>query len=500
MAKSSPYQVIRGGLVLDVDKETAERSDLLIEGEKIIEVGSPGLAAPEGATEIDAYDRLITPGFVNSHTHGHGALGKGLGDKWTLELLLNANPWASGSFREEDLKLAAELNAAEMVLKGSTAAYDMCFEFPSPSLAGIKALGEGYQAVGVRALIAPMMADMTLYRAIPGLIDALPEPHKARAERMAATDHQTHLAACAKILEDWPFDRNRIMPGLGPTIPLHCSDDFIRGARDLAADYSIGVQMHLAESKVQAVAGMKRYGMTLTAYLESLGLLSDRFTAAHGIWLDDEDLKRLAAHGAGVAHNPASNLRLGSGVAPAREMLDHQLKVGIGTDGSISSDNQNMFEAMRAAAYVSRIASPDPDRWLGAWDVLRMGSVGGAELMGLSGKIGRIAPGCFADLVFLDLANVNFVPFNNAAHQIVNSEDSSAVDTVMIGGRTVLSGRQFTEFDFADLRRRVEQTIARLNAESIGKKEPFEAMAEFVSRHCVGLSCSHYHVERRLPH
>ena len=499
MSKKLPtYQIIRGGLVLNIEQRTVSPADILIAGDTIMEVGGPGMAAPADAQHIDATDRLIMPGLVNAHTHGHSTLGKGRGDKWSLELALNASPGISGGFTLEDKRTAALLNAAEMVLKGCTAAYDMCMELPTPTIEGMTAVGSAYSELGVRLVLAPMMADMTLYRAIPGLMDVLPAPHRSHVERMLAAPHEEHLAVCGKLLHDWPFDRDQVRPALGPTIPLHCSDDFIRGCRDMAEEYDAGIQMHLAESKVQAVVGLKRYGKTLAAHLDDLGLLGPRFTGAHCIWLDEDDLKRLRDRGATVAHNPSANLRLGSGIAPARQMIDLGIGVGIGTDGAGSSDNQNMFEAMRAASFVSRIVDPDPESWLGTWEVLELATAEGASVLGIGDAIGNIAPGFKADILFLDLGNVNFVPLNDAANQIVNCEDSSAIDSVMIGGRMVLSGRQFTTFDYDALRHRAEAAAAHLREFNAEAGARMEAIACFVSHHCIGLAGEHYHVQRTV--
>src|SRR5207244_3342656 len=147
------------------------------------------------------------------------------------------------------------------------------------------------------------------------------------------------------------------------TIPMHCSDEFLTACRDLAREYDVPLQTHLAESRGQAVLGLKKYGKTLTAHLGDLGLLGPRFSGAHGVWLDADDVRRLADAGASVAHNPTSNLRLGNGVAATRLMLDRGLRVGVGTDSPSSSDTQNMFEALRWASYLSRIGTPDYRRW-----------------------------------------------------------------------------------------------------------------------------------------
>ncbi|SIS58839.1 guanine deaminase [Roseivivax lentus] len=481
------FTVLRGGLLLDIGRQDSYPADILIEGDTIREIGAPGMAAPEGATVEDASGRLILPGLVNAHTHGHGALAKGLGDRWSLELLLNAAPWTGGGFTHEDKRIAARLNAAEMVLKGCTAAYDMFFEFPTATPEGIAAIGAGYRDVGMRAVIAPMMADIPFFRSIPGLMDLLPAPHRDRIAAMEAAPFDTHLAQCRRIVESWAFDLDAVRPALGPTIPLMCTDDFLRGCRDLARDHGLGIQMHLAESPVQAVSAARRYETTLAARLDALGLIDARFTAAHGVWLTDADMAMMAERGASVAHNPGSNLRLGSGIARVRAMRDAGLCVGIGTDGSGSSDNQNMFEAMRMAAFVSRVVTKPPETWFGTWEVLEMATAGSAQALGMGDAIGRIAPGYKADMVLLDLASVNYVPLNNPANQVVNCEDSSAVSAVMIGGRMVLRDRRFTGFDFDKLRADVAAAVARIQAANAGTRAEFEAVARFVSHHCVGL-------------
>src|SRR3954447_5697069 len=157
---AAPTLVIRGGQVVDTPAHRQDLADILIAGDTIIEVGPPGLAAPEGIHVIDATDRAIMPGFVNGHIHGHGTLAKGLvEDRWPLELFLNALPGLSGSRTLEDKYLNGLVCAAEMIRKGCTACYDLFFEFPIPSRDGVEAIGRAYKDAGVRAVIAPMVAD-----------------------------------------------------------------------------------------------------------------------------------------------------------------------------------------------------------------------------------------------------------------------------------------------------------------------------------------------------
>ncbi len=498
MTESTGFAVVRGGRLLDIAGHAAELKDILIEGDTIREIGRPGLDAPDGARIIDAADRLVMPGLVNAHTHGHGTLSRGLGDRWTLELLLNAAPWISGGRVLEEKYLAALLNAAEMIAKGCTAAYDLYFEFPLPTTEGMAAVGRAYTDAGLRAVVAPMMADRLFLHAIPGLLDALPGPLRKRVEAAQAAPREETLAAARAMLKGWCFDRDRVRPALAPTIPLHCSDEFITASRDLAAEYGVGLHMHLAESKIQAVSGITRYGKTLTAHLDDLGFLGPHFTGAHAVWLDDDDIKRMADAGASVAHNPGSNLRLGSGIAAVREMLTAGVNVGIGTDGSNCSDNQNMFDATRIASFASRVRSPDYETWLSTDEVLTAATAGSARALGMGDAIGRLEPGFKADMVFLDLGCVNFVPFNDPTNQIVLCEDSSAVASVMVGGRMVLDAGRFTGFDYAKLRADVEAAVERLRGANADLKELALALEGHVGKFCVGLAQGPYHVQRGL--
>ena len=168
-----PYTIVRGGKLLDIAKRKAAPADILIKGDTIAEIGRPGLAAPAGATLVDARNRLMHPGLINAHTHGPGNLGKGMGDLWSLELLLTASPWINGGRTLEDKYLSSLIGACEMVMKGCTAAYDLAAEFPLPSVDGLSAMAKAYEEVGMRAVLAPMVADITFFDAIPGLMERL---------------------------------------------------------------------------------------------------------------------------------------------------------------------------------------------------------------------------------------------------------------------------------------------------------------------------------------
>jgi 5-methylthioadenosine/S-adenosylhomocysteine deaminase len=494
------FTIVRGGVVLDIRAGSAAAADILIEDDTIREMGPPGLAAPDGARAISAAHRLIHPGLVNAHTHSHGNLAKGMGDRWTLELLLTAAPWIGGNRGAEEVKLSAQIGAVEMMLKGCTACYDLFFEWPMPSRDGLQLVAEAYAETGMRAVIAPMVADRTFFEAIPGLADAVPAALRQRVAALRLAPGEATIAAIRAAFTDWRFDRGRICPAVAPTIPHHCSDDFIRGCAALARDFDLGLHSHIAESKVQAVTGIRVYGRTQTAHLDRLGVLGPRFTVAHGVWLDHDDMARLGGHGASVAHNPGSNMRLGSGLADARAMLDRRINLAIGTDGANCSDNQNMYEAMRLASFASKVQGPDRGRWLMTREAALAATEGGARALGFDGRIGRIAPGYKADLVFLDLDHPNWLPLNDPVNQLVHVEDGNAVHSVMIGGRMVVEDRRVLTIDLARLRERAEAARDRLAAVNADNRRLYDALEPVVDSHCPGLARLPYHVHRYGAH
>src|SRR5260221_1367647 len=165
------HTIIRNGRLLDIAGHAAPPADLLIAGDTIAAIGAPGLAAPDDAVVIEAPHRLLMPGLVNAHAHGHGNLAKGMGDVWTPELLLNAGPYLNGHRSLEDKYLSGLLGGLDMIRSGTTACYDLMHEFPLPTAEGLASVARGYNQAGVRAVPAPMGADPRLFHAIPGLID-----------------------------------------------------------------------------------------------------------------------------------------------------------------------------------------------------------------------------------------------------------------------------------------------------------------------------------------
>ena len=475
--------LITGARLLAPDALSAPHGDLLVEDGRIAAILPPG-TGPEDAQRHDARDRLVIPGLVNGHTHGHGGLSKGAGDKWDLALLLTHAPWVSGGRRLADKWLSTALNAVENLKKGCTAVYDLPFEFPCPTTEGLDAMAEAYASVGLRAIIAPMVADRTFFQATPGLTEALPEPHRSRAAAMRLAPAAEILGAIEAAAKGWTHGGKGIRLGCAPTIPLHGTDEFLTGCRALAAAHGLPMQTHVAEARYQAAGGLQRYdGATLLEHMDRLGLVGPWFSVAHGVWLTDGDLELLARRGGGLSHNAGANMRLASGIAPARKAIRAGVTVGIGTDGSSSSDNQNMFESMRLAAFASRLwEEATEEDWLGTAETVRLATEGSSKLLGLEG--GVIAPGRAADLVLLDLLHVNWAPLNDAANQLVWTEDGSAVRDVMIGGAWKLRDGQVLGLDEAKLAREANAAAERLRAANADIRAWCEEVAPHVACHC----------------
>jgi 5-methylthioadenosine/S-adenosylhomocysteine deaminase len=455
--------LITGGLLADAQNGTYERRDLLIKDGLIAEIrsGNKSREADHDIAIHDANDRLIIPGLVNAHTHGHANLMKGVADRWSLEASLTNGPWLGGGRDPEIMYMSTLLGAVDMISKGCTACFDLVYEYPRPSAAGMAAVAKAYADVGMRAVLAPMIADRSLFQAIPGLAESMPDDLRDRISAAALAPGRKIIDAVASIAAAKDALPAGISLAIAPTIPHHCSDSFLAQCAELADLHSLPIHMHIAESRLQAVVARQLYGCSALHHLADLGILRPGFVSAHSVWLDDHDFDLLAKHGAHVAHIPASNYRLGSGIAHVRPMLERGITVALATDGANSSDALNMFEAMRLASFSSRAFGPPRERWLSARETMYAATAAGAAVLGLA-RCGRIAEGFAADLAFLDLDNLNFIPLNDPFNQVVSAEDSSSVSEVMVGGRFVVKAGKLLTVDRGDLRSNVAAAVDRL--------------------------------------
>ena len=485
--------LIEGGVIPDPAHPRGLRADIVVEGDRIAAILTDDTPRPEAAEFIDAKDCALIPGLVNGHTHAHNNILKGLGDRWTLEMSLAQAP-VLGRGRDLDMVHAsAAIGAAEMLLKGCTACYDMAFEFPMPSVDGLDAVARAYSDVGMRAVIAPHVADTPFVDAIPGLRQALEA--QGLSPQATAADGDLVLSRLRAQLQGWAWPRDRVRMALGPTIPLLCSDGFMAGCRDLARDHGCGIHTHLCESKVQAVTALQRYGRSIPAHLAGLEMLGPQLTCAHAVWLGEDDRLRLADSGAVVVHNPGSNFRLGSGVADVRAMTSAGMRVGLGTDGATCADSLNMFEAMRLMTHASRVFGAPHDSWITAAEAFHAATAGSAQALGFGDDIGWLAVGAKADLVVLDLLRPHYAPLNDLTAQIVYGEDSSGVRDVLVDGRHVVRDRRLVTIDYPGLVRRINAHALELEARSADARGLARGMAQVAATFCHGLIRQEHGVE-----
>jgi 5-methylthioadenosine/S-adenosylhomocysteine deaminase len=475
--------VIRGGRVLDGAELI--RADVLVEDDRIAAVG-PAVTAPPAARVIDASARLVLPGLINAHTHAASHLARGRAGNWTLEDLLVHAP-ANYAFRSpDDEYLSAALGAIEMLKTGCTAAYDLYMAVPAITSETMEAVVRAYTDVGMRTVLAPAVADVVFYRTVPGLLELLPADLRTVVEAMQPAPTKGLLGLTESIIRRWHGAAGgRVRVAVAPTIPNQATDEFLDGCARLAREYGVGVHTHLAESKVQAVESERRWGKTIVARLADHGLLGPGFVGAHAIWLTADDIRRLADAGAAVAHNPGSNLRLGCGIAPVRELLDAGVAVGLGTDGSVCADNQNLFEALRIASVISTIRFPHAtDRWLDAGTVWRLATAGSARVLGLADDVGAIAPGRKADLVLLRADSVFLQPLADPLNALVYAETGASVETVLVDGRVVLEQGRVTTVDEARIYSRAQAAADAQKARSREAWELARRIAPFVGAAC----------------
>ena len=485
-----------GAQVLRHANAQVQAQNILIEDGKIAALLPPNTRV-EDAQQVDVSGMLIHPGLVNAHTHSHSGLSKGLADRWSLELLLAAGSDLYGSHRQHEKYVSTLVIAAELALKGCTAVYDMTLEIPAPSHEGTEAVARAYAEIGLRAVIAPMVSDIHFFQTVPGLMERLPEDiqnsFSTPAPASAAISNMQSILEEA--LRSWLKAYPTVKLALAPTIPLHCSDELWKGCLGLAQKYGLSMQSHLLESKVQALSGLAKYGKTITAHLEELGVLGPNFVASHGVWLDDDDMHLLSQAGASVSHNPSSNMLLGSGMPDIRRMMEHGINISLGTDGSNCSDSLNMYESMRTALRISHVLSPDVSLWLCARDVFKMATENGARALGIQG-IGRIDEGYQADLVMLDLSHPNWLPMNDCVTQIAQGEDATAVHSTMVAGQWIVRDYKLVNQRFSRISELVQTTMAQLKARQQDDAGIYKRIAPVISCFCPALMKQPYIVER----
>jgi 5-methylthioadenosine/S-adenosylhomocysteine deaminase len=372
----------------------------------------------EARQTIDARGGLIMPGLVNAHTHAPMALFRGLADDlplkvWLEEYIFPAEArWVDPDF----VYWGALLACAEMIRSGTTTLGDGYF-FEEQ-------VARAVQQAGMRAILGQGILDF------PTPDSPSPAESLEKAEAFLQQNKATSL----------------IRPALFPHSLYTCSPGRLKQCRDLADRYGVPMIIHLAETQVELQEIYQKYGKSPVNHMESLGLLSSSLIAGHCVWLSETEMDLLARRGVKVVHNPESNMKLASGVAPVPELLARGVPVGLGTDGCASNNNQDIFQEMDTAAKLHKVHRLDPTV-MPSDVVLQMATLGGAKVLDLDKEIGSLEVGKKADIITLELNRPHLQPIYNFASHLVYSATGADVRDVIIEGRLVMQDRKLLTLD-----------------------------------------------------
>src|SRR6266850_765117 len=445
-------------VTLNSSKPVLEAQQIQIDGETITQMGRKiHTREIPIARRIDCSQMIVMPGLVNAHCHLTEILQKSFRDNARMEIWRGYRALTEDLARltPEEIGTAAELACSEMLKAGVTAVVDHFSTRPGLSVDKMEAILGAFEKTGIRGMLVPSLRDQDLIR----LVTRAPNRRNMADKTPSEPWKEEVLTILARLRRAGTL--SGIM--LGPSSPMNCSDELLREVVNVAEQFDLGIHTHLLETRLQYWAARKFYKKPLCAHLADIGFLSSRLSGAHSVWLDESEMDLLASSGASAVHNPASNLKLGSGIAPVAKLKTRGVNVALGTDGGDTSDSYSIFEQMRLAAYLSRVIAEDPDNWITAFEALRMGTMNGAQAVpAWRGKIGQIKTGYRADLVLLK-PSLRLRPLRDIVHQLVFCEGGQSVDTVLVAGKIVVDGGRLTGVDENSLIRRVEPISRKMH-------------------------------------
>jgi len=407
-----------------------QATDILIEGSCLTQIAKDIPLSAD--TVIDGQGKAVIPGLVNTHTHAAMTLFRGFGDDMPLMAWLEEKIWPNeAKLTPEDVYWGAKLACLEMIKSGTTAFLDMYHHLPSTA--------QAVEEMGIRATLASACFDH--FR------PELAEKSKSRIRTLFAGMNQYSA---------------RIRYALGPHAIYTVSGEMLQWTDAFSKEHSLPIQIHLAETESEVANAIRQFGCTPVRYLHRLGILSPRLSLAHAIYVDDEETLMLADAGVQVVHNPASNMKLASGLRfRFAEMRQAGITVGIGTDGCSSSNNLDMIEAMKLASLLGKAWRKKPEA-LTAAQMLYAATAQGADILGIRG--GRIAVGFPADLCLIDLHIPAFTPNHHFVSNLVYAANGSCVDTLICDGKILMQGKTVPGED------EIMQQAARCAYRLIGKE------------------------------
>jgi 5-methylthioadenosine/S-adenosylhomocysteine deaminase len=443
--------LLKNAIVLTMDKDfnLYEPGAVAVMGENIVAVGPEDAicAAYSGRHVVDCGGKVLMPGLVNAHTHVPMTLLRGLADDLRLDVWLMGYmmPVEREFVSPDFVRLGTKLACVEMISSGITCFADMYYFEES--------VAEATAQTGMRALCSQTV-----------LKYPTPDAHS----------YEESLAEAREFIKRWK-GHPLITPSVAPHAPYTCTPEILRATADLAIEFDVPLHTHLSETAFEVETMRKEQGMPVIPYVKKQGLLEAKVLAAHCVHIDEGEMRTLLHAGAGVAHNPSSNLKLASGVAPVKRMIETGLNVGIGTDGPASNNDLDMFEEIRLATFLAKGTSGDPTA-LPARDTLLMATRMGAEALHLGDITGSLEVGKRADLILIDLANIHNSPrFRHDQHgayaQVVYAAKATDVTDVMINGRWVMKENRLLTLQPAELLKASQEYSKKIDIFLIQREE-----------------------------
>ena len=399
----TPTELIKGSILI--------KDDIISEiSENISEEGVDKV--------IDGTDKITLPGLINTHTHLSMDLFRGLADDLALDEWLNDHIWPmEANLNGWYCYIGALLGACEMIKSGTTTFCDMYFYMEDVA----KAIAES----GIRGVLSYGMIDFA---------DAEKRENEFK-ENISLFENCNGMAD------------GRIKVFLGPHSPYTCSKELLIRAREEADKYGMGIHIHVGETQKEVNDLLESTGMRPFEYLDSLGLLGPDVLAAHAVWLSDSEIEIIKEKGVKLSHNPCSNMKLASGISPVDRLLKEGVCVSLGTDGSSSNNNLDLFEEMKFASLLQKVDSLNPEA-LNALETLKMATINGAKALGLEDEIGSIEVGKKADLILIDTNAVNLTPDStDLTSNIVYAANGANVDTTICNGQILMENRKVLSLD-----------------------------------------------------
>ena len=424
--------LIKNALILNPNNFENKKQSLLIKDDLIAEIADE-IDDSNVDKIIDAEGKILLPGLINTHTHLSMTLFRGLADDLSLDSWLNDHIWPmEANLNGDYCYIGALLGAVELIKSGTTTFSDMYFYMED--------VARAVEDAGIRAVLSYGMIDF------------------GDAERREAEikENMTLYEACNGMAD------GRIKVFFGPHSPYTASEELLIKVRELADEHNIGIHIHVSETQKEINDSLDEKGLRPFEYLEKIGFLGPDVVAAHCVWLSDDEIEIIKKHDVKVSHNPCSNMKLASGIAPVSKLIDNDICVSIGTDGASSNNNLDLIEELKTASLLQKVSTLDP-KVLTSDEAIEMATIKGAETLGLSDEIGSIEVGKKADIILIDTNNANMTPDSSSlSSNVVYSANGSNVDTTICNGKVLMENKKLTTLDEDEIYARARQAIKEL--------------------------------------